>query len=160
MTIGERLQNRRKELGYTQQEIADRLHVSRQTISNWEVGKNYPDLQSIVDISDIYNISLDLLLKGDEKVMKKLKHDTDVVKTNRLVAISNFIGIILALSLILIGGIESTALGNWVILIPVAVILLSIGSFFTKVKSNTALNVSCFIIGMIYLLLELFKYFV
>ncbi|GGL50817.1 helix-turn-helix domain-containing protein [Sporolactobacillus putidus] len=160
MTIGERLQNRRKELGYTQQEIADRLHVSRQTISNWEVGKNYPDLQSIVDLSDIYNISLDLLLKGDEKVMKKLKHDTDVVKTNRLVAISNFIGIILALSLILIGGIESTALGNWVILIPVAVILLSIGSFFTKVKSNTALNVSCFIIGMIYLLLELFKYFV
>lgn len=160
MTIGERLQNRRKELGYTQQEIADRLHVSRQTISNWEVGKNYPDLQSIVDLSDIYNISLDLLLKGDEKVMKKLKHDTDVVKTNRLVAISNFIGIILALSLILIGGIECTALGNWVILIPVAVILLSIGSFFTKVKSNTALNVSCLIIGMIYLLLEFFTHYV
>ncbi|WP_157800191.1 helix-turn-helix domain-containing protein [Sporolactobacillus pectinivorans] len=160
MTIGERLQNQRKKLGYTQQEIAGKLHVSRQTISNWEVGKNYPDLQSIVDLSDIYNISLDLLLKGDENVMEKLKHDTDVVKANRLVATSNFIGIILALSLILIGGVERIAFGNWIILIPSALILLSIGSFFTKVKSNAGLNISCLIIGIVYLLLEFFTYIV
>jgi Predicted transcriptional regulators len=155
MTIGERLQTRRKELSLTQQEVADSLHVTRQTISNWEVGKNYPDLQSIIDLSDLYQISLDLLLKGDKNVMKKLNHDTSVVRMNRLIAVSNFIGIFLALSLLLIGGLERTILGNWVIVIPIALIVLSIGSFFTKEKSNTALNVSCLIIGVIYVLLEM-----
>lgn len=155
MTIGERLQARRKDLGLTQQEVADSLHVTRQTISNWEVGKNYPDLQSIIDLSDLYQISLDLLLKGDKNVMKKLNHDTSVVRMNRLVAISNFIGVFLALSLLLIGGLERIILGNWVIVIPIALIVLSIGSFFTKEKSNTALNVSCLIIGVIYVLLEM-----
>jgi Predicted transcriptional regulators len=155
MTIGERLQNRRKDLGFTQQEIADKLHVSRQTISNWEVGKNYPDLQSIVELSDLYQISLDLLLKGDKKVMKKLTHDTDVARTNRMVAVSNYLGMILALSLILIGGLERSVLGNWVILVPITLIVLSIGSFFAKEKSNTALIVSCLVIGIIYFLLWL-----
>lgn len=73
----------RMSLGLTQQEVADHLHVSRQTISNWEVGRNYPDIPMIISISDYYRISLDELLKGDEQLMEKMKKDAALAKRNK-----------------------------------------------------------------------------
>lgn len=70
-------------LGLTQQEVADHLHVSRQTISNWEVGRNYPDIPMIISISDYYHISLDELLKGDEQLMEKMKKDAELAKRTK-----------------------------------------------------------------------------
>ncbi|MDT2830209.1 helix-turn-helix transcriptional regulator [Vagococcus carniphilus] len=70
------LKEKRKELGLTQQEVADHLNVTRQTISNWEVGKSYPDIPTLVEISNFYNLSLDYMLKGDERFMEKVKKDT------------------------------------------------------------------------------------
>ncbi len=72
MTIGEKLQARRKELNLTQEAAAQQLHVSRQAISNWETGKNYPDLETIIAISDVYTVSLDTLLKGDTLIVKEI----------------------------------------------------------------------------------------
>ena len=69
MNIGEQIKIRRIELDITQQELADRLCVSRSAISNWETNKNYPDLQIIVQISEELQISLDTLLKGDANVV-------------------------------------------------------------------------------------------
>ena len=62
MNIGEQIKARRTELNITQQDLADRLNVSRSAISNWETDKNYPDLQIIVQISEALQISLDELL--------------------------------------------------------------------------------------------------
>lgn len=76
MTIGEQLKIRRKELNLTQEEVAKQLFISRQAISNWETGKSYPDIEKIVMLSDIYEISLDKLLKGDKKIMIELKNKT------------------------------------------------------------------------------------
>lgn len=73
--LGEKLKEQRMSLGLTQQEVAEHLHVSRQTISNWEVGRNFPDIPMIISISDYYHISLDELLKGDEQLMDKMKKD-------------------------------------------------------------------------------------
>ncbi|MGH1830935.1 helix-turn-helix transcriptional regulator [Enterococcus gilvus] len=73
MTIGEKLQSKRKELDLTQGEVAEKLYVSRQAVSNWELGKNYPDLETIVAISELYQISLDILLKEDQHVVKGVK---------------------------------------------------------------------------------------
>lgn len=56
----------------TQEEVAEKIHVSRQTISNWENGRNLPDINSLILISEIYAISLDELMKGDPKMVKKL----------------------------------------------------------------------------------------
>ncbi|MGM0168019.1 hypothetical protein IGI39_003031 [Enterococcus sp. AZ135] len=78
--LGEKLKARRLSLGWTQQEVADHLHVSRQTVSNWEVGRNFPDIPMILSISDYYQISLDELLKGDERLMDKMKKDAEMVK--------------------------------------------------------------------------------
>lgn len=75
MDIGNKLKQQRLKLGYTQQEAAEKMHVTRQTISNWENEKSYPDLQSVVRLSDIYEISLDELLKGDVNMIEKVSNE-------------------------------------------------------------------------------------
>ncbi|MGM0216425.1 helix-turn-helix transcriptional regulator [Enterococcus sp. AZ109] len=73
MTIGKKLQERRKELNLTQGEVAKQLYVSRQAISNWELDKNYPDLETVIALSDLYQLSLDVLLKEDQHVVKGIQ---------------------------------------------------------------------------------------
>lgn len=75
MTIGERLKIARKNQGLTQQEVADVLHVSRTTISSWEVGRTYPSLELIVDLSNLYDLSLDILLKEDMEMVKQVSQE-------------------------------------------------------------------------------------
>lgn len=72
MEFGNYIKEQRNNLGLTQAEIAKELHVTRQTISNWEQGKSYPDLDTLVKISDIYKVSIDFLLKGDKNLKKDL----------------------------------------------------------------------------------------
>lgn len=69
--LGKQIKKYRLEAKYSQEELADKVYVSRQTISNWENDKNYPDIKSLVLISDIFHISLDNLIKGDLERMKK-----------------------------------------------------------------------------------------
>lgn len=75
MNLGEQIKNRRIEMNITQEELANKLNVTRSAVSNWETEKNYPDLQTIVDISDELNISLDILLKGDKQMVEKITRD-------------------------------------------------------------------------------------
>lgn len=75
MLIGERIKQSRKQLEMTQQELATGLNVSRSAISNWEIGRNYPDLDSIVLLSDILDVSLDELLREDVKMVKKVSQE-------------------------------------------------------------------------------------
>ncbi len=73
MNFSKQLREQRKQLGLTQAAVAERLHVTRQTISNWEQGKNYPDLTMLVQLSTVYQISLDSLLKGDQRLKDSLE---------------------------------------------------------------------------------------
>ncbi|WP_299035546.1 helix-turn-helix domain-containing protein, partial [uncultured Anaerococcus sp.] len=57
--------------------------VSRQSISNWENNKTYPDIGNVIALSDLYQISLDELLKGSDNFMKHLEESTDIVKSNK-----------------------------------------------------------------------------
>lgn len=87
MEIGSKLKNARNEKGITQEQAAELLDVSRQTISNWENSKSYPDIISVIKMSDIYSISLDHLLK-EEKSMNQtyqefLEESTNTVKAKR-----------------------------------------------------------------------------
>ena len=62
MEIGKKLKNARIEAGLTQEKAAEKIDVSRQTISNWENEKSYPDIISVIELSNLYSISLDDLL--------------------------------------------------------------------------------------------------
>ena len=75
MDFGLKLKEKRLDLCLSQEQLADSLGVPRQTIANWEKGKTYPDIGSVIKLSDLYDISLDELLKGDAG-MKKHVEDT------------------------------------------------------------------------------------
>ena len=105
MEIYTKLKEARTRAGLIQEEAAERISVSRQTISNWENGKSLPDIVSVMKMSDLYQVSLDELLKGDQKMQEKLEKDVKNQKGNRrllimlsvmvlVVAIINFISMI------------------------------------------------------------------
>ncbi|WP_429976178.1 helix-turn-helix domain-containing protein [Enterococcus sp. DIV0086] len=81
------LKDRRAELGITQQDMAEKLFVTRQTISNWENGKNFPDIPTLISISENYSLSLDYMLKGDSAYMKKVEKDYKIIKKKELLVI-------------------------------------------------------------------------
>ncbi|MDE7361595.1 MAG: helix-turn-helix domain-containing protein [Oscillospiraceae bacterium] len=83
MEIGSRLKNARNEHGLTQEQVAEELGVSRQSISNWENNRSYPDIISVIRMSDLYSVSLDELLKEDKKMIRHLAETTDAVAKDR-----------------------------------------------------------------------------
>lgn len=67
MDFNNRLYQLRKQKGFSQEELANRLNVSRQTVSKWEVGDSTPDMEKLIAISDLFDVSLDMLVKGKEE---------------------------------------------------------------------------------------------
>lgn len=100
MEIGKKLKNARIEAGLTQEMAAEKIDVSRQTISNWENEKSYPDIISVIALSDLYSVSLDELLKGDQKMAEHLEESTNVVKSNKKLTGAILLNIILMILLI------------------------------------------------------------
>lgn len=66
MKLGNKLAEKRKELGITQMEIAEKMHVTRQTVSRWESGAAFPDIEKVAELAGILKVSCDYLLKDDE----------------------------------------------------------------------------------------------
>ena len=88
MEIGRKLKEARQMRGLTQENVAEKLNVSRQTISNWETEKFYPDILYVLQLSDLYQVSLDELLKGDERMIQHLENSTNVVKSNQKILLA------------------------------------------------------------------------
>ena len=88
MEIGKKLKEARQMSGLTQENVAEKLNVSRQTISNWETEKFYPDILYVLQLSDLYQVSLDELLKGDEHMIQHLEDSTNTVKSNRKILLA------------------------------------------------------------------------
>ena len=71
MNLGSQIIEYRSELSMSQDELAEKIFVSRQSISNWENDKTYPDIKSLLLLSEVFRVSLDQLIKGDLEIMKK-----------------------------------------------------------------------------------------
>lgn len=103
MEIGQKLRQARLDSGLTQEAVAERVGVSRQTVSNWENNRSYPDIASVITLSDLYSLTLDELLKGDVAMIRHLEESTDVVrsreKLSRLLVVLTYL-IIWALSIL------------------------------------------------------------
>ena len=80
MELGKQIKMHRQKAQFSQEELANRVYVSRQTISNWENDKSSPDVNSLVLLSEIFQISLDKLIKGDIDVMKEAIKKEEVKK--------------------------------------------------------------------------------
>lgn len=71
MELGTQIRKYRTEQGLSQEELAERIFVSRQSVSNWENGKTYPDIKSLLMLGEVFGVSLDKLVKGDIEKMKQ-----------------------------------------------------------------------------------------
>lgn len=104
MKIGQMLKDARASSGFTQEQVAEAIAVSRQTISNWENEKSYPDIVSVIKLSDLYDISLDKLLKEDDKMVKYVNESANVVASNRKLIAAILANILLLAILIAFSG--------------------------------------------------------
>ena len=152
MDIGLKIKEARLAAQLTQEQAAEALGVSRQTMSNWENNKTYPDIISVIKMSDLYEVSLDHLLKETEETtmpnyIDYLKESTDAVKNQRnlsqIILIATYLGIwTFALIVFWFFISPSDAMGYslvflWIIL-PVATLVISLligkNNYFGKQK--------------------------
>ncbi len=97
--IGQKILEIRKSEGLSQTEFAEKFHVTRQTVSNWENGKNYPDMETLMRISDEYGITFDELIKKDKELIRSIDRSRRVARKS-VIAFS-IIGIILFVALLI-----------------------------------------------------------
>ena len=82
MELGKQIKTYRQNAKLSQEELANRIYVSRQTISNWENDKSYPDMNSLVLLSEIFKTSIDNLIRGDIDIMKEVINKEEIAKFN------------------------------------------------------------------------------
>ncbi len=104
MEIGVKLKEARLRAGLTQEKVAEEIQVTRQTISNWETQKSFPDIVSVIKLSTLYNISLDKLLKGDGEMIEHLGKSTNIVKSNQKLIIAIIANVMMLIVFILFNG--------------------------------------------------------
>ena len=123
MKIEMKLKDARIQAGLTQEQVAEKIMVSRQTISNWENGKSLPDIVIIMNLSNLYQISIDELLKGDKRMKEKIEKDANVAKVRGRVLVTTAVialgfGIIYSISIFTGGAFHEFCTGaiQWVML--------------------------------------------
>lgn len=100
MELGKQIKNCRQEANLSQEELAERVYVSRQTISNWENDKSYPDVNSLVLLSEVFHISLDKLIKGDIDRMREEIKKEEVTKLNQYGTILTVLFVVMLVSIV------------------------------------------------------------
>lgn len=80
MELNLKIKEHRQRLSLSQEELAEQIFVSRQTVSNWETGKTYPDLQSLLRLSSVFDLSVDQMIKGDLKMMHEKINEAEIRK--------------------------------------------------------------------------------
>lgn len=101
MTISDRIRNLRKSSGISQEELADKLNISRQSISKWESGQSVPDIEKIVLLSNYFHTTTDYIIKGTHQASEKMKHPRLGAATMGVIigTALNAVGLILAITL-------------------------------------------------------------
>ena len=82
MDIGLQIKKFREQKSFSQEQLAHKIFVSRQTISNWETNKSCPDVKSLIMLSNIFNVSLDSFIKEDMKEMREIVEKETIKKFN------------------------------------------------------------------------------
>lgn len=122
MEVGEQIKKYRGELKLSQEAFAEKVYVSRQTISNWETGKNYPDINSLLRMSEIFGVSVDVLLKGDVEEMKKIINEADIDDFRKLSRIFTILMVLMLITPVpLARFLKWTGLGLWALLAAVTI---------------------------------------
>ncbi|GGH80500.1 transcriptional regulator with XRE-family HTH domain [Pullulanibacillus pueri] len=105
MIFAEKLKKERKDKGWSQDELAEKLFVSRQSVSKWENGQNYPSIEILIKLSDLFNVTIDELLRSDQELTEKVIKDSKQLAHPKLKALFDvlfLIGLVLLIVKIVI----------------------------------------------------------
>ncbi len=123
MELGSQIKKYRGELKLSQDALAEKIYVSRQTISNWETEKNYPDVNSLIRMSEVFGVSVDVLLKGDVEEMKKIIKEDDIQEFTKLSWLYTILLFLMLITPILLAKfLGFWGMGIWAVLAAVATI--------------------------------------
>lgn len=140
MELGNQIKKYRADLGLSQEALAEKIYVSRQTISNWETEKSYPDVNSLIRMSEVFDVTVDALLKGDAEVIKEMIKKEDQNEFNRLSFIYAIMMLIMMITPIpLVKLLRFAGLGIWGI-IAVATVVVA----FIVEKKKKELNIGTY----------------
>lgn len=129
MIIGEQLRDARQQHQLSQEQIAEMLGVSRQTISNWETSKSYPDIERVMRLAEIYHPSLDELLRGDQQMVKTWMAKTNVVRAGK------WLGLLLALNVALAVALTFFVQVPWLMMILFGAMVVCVcGAFYLLLR--------------------------
>lgn len=145
MTFGEKLQYLRKTKGMSQEQLASIINVSRQAVSKWELNDSLPDVENILQLSKLFEVSIDYLLKDDvesEDSVKIIEKDTNNQNTAYILSIASFAFIAIGLLLAIGGWYESQNAGP--IVVGLIVQIIGIVAYFIA-KKLLAKKISIFI---------------
>ena len=117
MELGKQIKKYRNERTLSQETLADRVYVSRQTVSNWENDKSYSDVKSLVLLSEVFEVSLDQLIKGDVEEMKEQISKNDQEQFGRLSIIFTVLFVATIITMVpLVHFLSWVGVGIWVAL--------------------------------------------
>lgn len=164
MELGDKLKKLRKDRNYSQNQLADKLYVTAQAISKWENNKSVPDIINLVNLSDLYDVSLDYLIKSDKELQSKLSIDTIRLKIFKWFVVS--IGIITIFLIIILVKAQffmfQHGVGTWLfigcILLFIISIFLSLYSYIVKKNYFVFLWIALLTLGAIVLLSLFYDY--
>ena len=94
MKIHEKLKQERKKLNLSQEDLANKINISRQSISKWELEKGYPNIETLIELSELFDITVDELLKGDDFLKDKIVEDGKKLKHPLLFNLGEVIGLL------------------------------------------------------------------
>ena len=97
MNMADRIQHLRKSKGISQEELADKVGVSRQAVSKWESKQSTPDIEKVILLSDFFDVTTDYLLKGIEPVSENITKKSDARIFSLVGSVFNFIGLVVAI---------------------------------------------------------------
>ena len=134
MELGKQIRKYRKEQCLSQDELAEKVYVSRQTISNWENDKSYPDVNSLILLSEVFHTSIDNLIKGDVEVMKEQVKNEDRKEFEKISRIFSVLFLAMMITPIpLIHYLKYAGIALWVLL---AVVTLYVSFIVEKKKKQ------------------------
>ena len=149
MELGKQIRKYRNDLSLSQDELAEKVFVSRQTISNWENDKSYPDVKSLCLLSEIFQVSLDQLIKGDVEKMREQMNQEDKRKfeqLSRVYTVLFFVMIISPVPLVYFWGIPGLVI--WAgIMIPTIVVAVLVEKQKKKFDIQTYREIVAFMDG-------------
>lgn len=139
MNIADRIQNLRKSRGISQEELADKIGVSRQAVSKWESEQSSPDIEKIILLSDYFDVTTDYLLKGIEPFGDAPENKADARIFSVVATVLNFIGLIVAIAMWITKQIPlSVAIG--LIIMAIGCMIFVIGQFTGDNKKKAAVT--------------------